>query len=104
MPDTCFTEQQVQDISYTLDSLYQLNEINDSIISEQKIIITKLHQLIELDSMQLNYKTQQVNLLKTNINLYIEREKQLAPKWYDNKIIWFSTGIITTMLIFQIAK
>ncbi len=39
-----------------------------------------------------------VRLLTENIDLYIEREKHLKPKWYDNKIIWFTTGIATTLL------
>ena len=43
LPDTCFTKQEIQDISYTLDSLYRLAEINDSIIKAQEKMI--LYQL-----------------------------------------------------------
>jgi hypothetical protein len=39
-----------------------------------------------------------VRLLNENIELYIEREKYLKPKWYNHKIIWFSAGIATTLL------
>jgi hypothetical protein len=35
IPDTCFTEQQILDISFTLDSLTELNDINDQIISDK---------------------------------------------------------------------
>jgi len=104
LPDTCFTAQQVKDISFTLDSLYQLNDINEKIILEQEFLINKQNKLIALDSIQLEYKTQQIDLLQKNVNLYVEREKRLQPKWYDNKAIWFGGGILTSILIFQVAK
>jgi hypothetical protein len=54
--------------------------------------------LIKLDSIQLVYKQQQIDLLETNINLYIEQQKKLQPNWYNNKTIWFAGGILTTIL------
>lgn len=104
IPDTCFTAQQVQDISYTLDSLYEINELNDSIIAEQSILIADQKRLIHLDELQLEYKTKQVSLLTDNIQMYIDREKYLKPKWYDSKALWFTGGILSTILIFQVAK
>jgi hypothetical protein len=95
--DTCFTEQEILDISFTLDSLYKVIDINDNIIIEQEFLIDKQSKLIELDSIQLSYKTQQIDLLQKNINLYVEREKRLQPKWFDNKAIWFGSGILTTL-------
>ena len=102
--DTCFTTDQIQDISYTLDSLYQLNDINDSIITHQTKLIGQQDHLIKLDSLQLEYKTNQVALLQDNISLYIEREKHFKPKWYDHKLIWYGLGVATSILIFEIIK
>jgi len=97
-PDTCFTEQQVHDISETLDDLYYQDSINQQIISQQKQIIAKQDEVMRLDSLQLRYNEQQIKLLETNIDLYVKKQKRLEPKWYDNKIIWFSAGILTTVL------
>lgn len=102
--DTCFTTQQILDISFTLDSLYVVCDINDKLIEEQRALISDQKHLINLDSLQINYLTTQSKLLKTNIDLYVEREKRLQPRWYDNKAIWFTGGILSTILIFQIAK
>ena len=102
--DTCFTEQEILDISFTLDSLYKVIDIGDNIILEQEFLIEKQSKLIELDSVQLSYKTQQIELLQKNVNLYVEREKRLQPKWYDNKTIWIGAGILTSLLLFQIVK
>ena len=98
MPDTCFTSEEIIDISETLDSLYYLDSVNNEIISQQETLISELETIIQLDSIQLLYTNKKVELLNDNINLYIKREKHLRPKWYDNKIIWFGSGILTTLL------
>ena len=97
-PDTCFTTQELNDISNTIDSLWQVDEINTNIISKQQLIIKKQQSVMYLDSIQIALQKQQVALLQTNIDLYVEREKRLQPKWYDNKIIYFTGGILTTVL------
>jgi len=96
--DTCFTEQQIHDISETLDDLYYKDSVNTQLLNQQTAVINKQDELIKLDSMQLVYKQQQIDLLETNINLYVEQQKKLQPKWYNNKALWFGAGIITTVL------
>lgn len=98
LADTCFTSNQIIEISNTLDSLYYLDSINNEIILDQEVLINDLEKIIKLDSIENLYLDKKNLFLEDNINLYIEREKLLKPKWYDNKIIWFSTGIVTTLL------
>ena len=96
-PDTCFTQQEIVDISYTLDSLYALDSINNAII-DKYVTLSKQHdELIKLDSLQLRYKDQQIALLQENIEIYIRRERYLKPKWYEAKGLWFTAGILTTL-------
>ena len=78
--DTCFTEKQIHQISETLDSLHYTDSVNNQIILQQTTL----------------YKQQQINLLKSNIDLYVERQKKLQPRWYDSKLLWFSSGILTS--------
>jgi hypothetical protein len=72
--------------------------LNNAIISKQHDLVKKYESVIQLDSLQLNYQKQQVELLQKNIDLYIQREKYFQPKWYDNKAIWFGSGIVTVFL------
>jgi hypothetical protein len=96
-PDTCFTQQEIVDISYTLDSLYALDSINNAII-DKYVTLSKQHEdLIKLDSLQLRYKDQQIVLLQENVEIYIRRERYLKPKWYEAKGLWFAAGIFTTL-------
>lgn len=97
IPDTCFTEQELNDISNTIDSLCQLDAVNNDIITKQKQLIAKQKSIMYLDSIQIVLQQQQVSLLQKNIDLYVEREKRLQPKWYDNKTIWYGLGIFTTL-------
>ena len=96
--DTCFTEEQIHDISETLDELYFQDSVNVELISQQEAIIKKQEELISLDSLQLVYKQEQIQLLETNINLYVEQQKKLQPKWYNHKVIYFGAGILTAVL------
>ena len=95
--DTCFTSKEIIDISETLDSLYYMDSINTEIISQQETLISDLETVIRLDSIELIYTNTKVKLLNENIDLYIQREKYLKPKWYDHKVIWFGTGILTAL-------
>ena len=97
MPDTCFTENEIIEISETLDSLYYLDSINTEIISQQETLISELEIIGKLDSIELLYTNKKIELLNNNIELYIQREKYLKPKWYDHKVIWFASGIITAV-------
>jgi len=107
-PDTCFTQQEIVDISYTLDSLFALDSINTALINKYVILSKQQDELIKLDSLQIRYKDQQIVLLQENVELYIRRERYLKPKWYEAKGLWFGMGIFTTLgsgiLINQILK
>ena len=96
--DTCFTSTEIVQISETIDSLYYLDSVNNKIILEQEVLISDLEKVIKLDSLENLYLSQKNKFLDENIDLYIEREKLLQPKWYDKKGIWFGAGILTTLL------
>ena len=98
VPDTCFTQQEIHDISNTLDSLWIADSINNNLISAQQTLIDSKTQLNRLDSLHIQFQNKKIELLEDNIKLYVEREKYLKPKWYDSKIIYFSSGILTAIL------
>ena len=60
--DTCFTEEQIHDISETIDSLYYLDSVNNDIIIKQDKLISSLDRLNKLDSLQKLYYQQQLLL------------------------------------------
>ena len=107
-PDTCFTQQELADISFVLDSLWTADDINNNLIKSYDTAFRTQSMLIKLDSVQLQYKNNQIKLLQENIDLYVSREKLLQPKWYDKKGLWYGAGFLsalgTGILINQLIK
>ena len=107
-PDTCFTQQELIEISNIIDSLVLADEKNTSIIAEYKILVTQQDTLIKLNTTQISYKDTQIKLLQDNIDLYVEREKSLQPKWYNKKSLWFGAGFASAfgvgILVNQLIK
>ena len=108
VPDTCFTQQELADISFVLDSLWAADDINNNLIKSYDTAFRTQSILIKLDSVQLQYKNNQIKLLQENIDLYVSREKLLQPKWYDKKGLWYGAGFLsalgTGILINQLIK
>ena len=96
-PDTCFTQQELADISFVLDSLWAADDINNKLIESYDTLLHTQNTLIKLDSVQLQYKDTQIKLLQDNINLYVAREKLLQPKWYDKKGLWYGAGFLSAL-------
>ena len=48
IPDTCFTKQEMQDILFTIDSLYELDDINQQIITKQDALVKELNLFCQL--------------------------------------------------------
>jgi len=107
-PDTCFTQQELADISFVLDSLWSAADINNKLIGSYDTLLNEQTSLIKLDSIQLQYKNTQIKLLQENIDLYVSREKLLQPKWYNKNTLWFGAGFLsalgTGILINQLIK
>ena len=65
---TCYTPEEEQNIELHISTLEQDNKLN-------------LEKIKELADM---------------IKLYNDLVKEVKPKWYENKWLWFSLGIICT--------
>ena len=103
VPDTCFTQQEIKDISFTLDSLWAVCDINDELIPQYKSLIEKQKEMIKLDSTQIEYQKQQTILLRENINLYVEKER-ITNKWYNNKYLWLGMGFVGGVFVDRLLK
>jgi len=92
---TTFSDQEI----VKLDSLIQYYEQNDSIQSQSISLLDNqlglYKQQVVLDSTLLFYKDQELELLNSRVSLYIELNKEIKPKWYDKKWIWFTLGCVT---------
>ena len=87
----CYTDEEAQNIELYITELEQ-NGSRDS------LIINNLNE-------QLQLYLQQTNIDSTIIENYIEQLKlkedlikELKPKWYDNKYLWYSMGVASMIV------
>jgi hypothetical protein len=92
-PDTCFTQSELADISFVLDSLWAADDINNELISKYRIQVLDQDSLIKLDSVQLALKDKEIALL----NGIVANYKKLEPKFLDKKGIWFGFGFLAAL-------
>ena len=57
-------------------------------------LVKEMDQQAHLDSLLLNAKDSQINLLKARDELNEKMVKLVEPKWYENTYIWLVVGFI----------
>ena len=79
-----------------LDSMMTWHEQNDSIQSQTIFLLDNqiglYKQQAMLDSTLLFHADQELSLLKDRVDLYVKLNKEIKPKWYDKKGLWFFIG------------
>ena len=100
---TCLSEEQTKEVFNGLKEL----EFKDS---TNTIIIGNLNDQIKLymeqhanDSLLIDLNKHKSLLLNDRIDLYNDLIKEVKPKWYENKWLWFTFGIIATATSVKLA-
>ena len=94
---SCFAQTTLTDDEVVkLDSIMTWYEQNDSIQGHTISLLDKQLELYQqqtvLDSTLLFYTNQELSLLKSRVDLYMKLNKEIKPKWYDIKGLWFFIG------------
>ena len=83
------TEEQVNNLFTQITECQKSDSLNTNYINLLEI------QQKELTLLNSDFKLKIENLDK-QILLQEDRIKEISPKWYDNKWIWYTLGILTT--------
>ena len=94
---SCFAQTTLTDDEVVkLDSIMTWYEQNDSIQGHTISLLDKQLELYQqqtvLDSTLSFYTNQELSLLKSRVDLYMKLNKEIKPKWYDKKGLWFFIG------------
>ena len=93
---TCLSEDEAINLANSLKSLEYRDSTNTEIISNLNGQIKLYMEQHANDSLLINLNEQKSILLNERIKLYNELVKEVKPKWYENKWLWFTLGVITT--------
>ena len=98
-----FSEEEVVNMGNKVKDLQTTVENQTEQLGIYGELIKKFENQTEIDSMLLSFKTQQVNILKDREVLYEKQIKLIKPKWYENKWLYFTFGVIATSTSIKLA-
>ena len=101
---TCLSEEQTINITNSLKELEFKDSTNTKIISNLNGQIKLYIEQHANDSLLISLNEKKSILLNDKIKLYNELVKQVKPKWYENKWLWFTLGAITTAGTLKLAS
>ena len=101
---TCLSEEETINITNSLKELEFKDSTNTTIISNLNGQIKLYLEQHANDKLLISLNEKKSVLLNDKIRLYDELVKQVKPKWYENKWLWFTLGAITTAGTLKLAS
>ena len=98
-----FTEDQVLGFTNAIKELELKDSLNVSLVMDLESQIKLYEENSVIDSMLIENKTNQINLLKDTTKLLEQKVKLVQPKWYENKWLYFTYGVLMTATSVKLA-
>ena len=98
-----FTEEEVLGFTNTIKELELKDSLNVSLVMDLESQIKLYEETSVIDSMLIANKTTQLNLLKDTNKLLEQKVKLVQPKWYENKWLYFTYGVVLTATSVKLA-
>ena len=98
-----FTEEQVLGFTNAIKELELKDSLNVSLVSDYEAMVKRLEATAAIDSMLIANKTTQIDLLKDTNKLLEQKVKLVRPKWYENKWLYFTYGVVLTATSVKLA-
>ena len=98
-----FTEEEVVTMGNKVKGLEQTVENQSEQLGIYEELMKKYENQAQIDSMLISFKTQQVDILKDREVLYEKQIKLVKPKWYENKWLYFTFGVVATSVSVKLA-
>ena len=101
---TCLSEEETSNLFNNIQECeFDLNntlKINDNLNNQIQLYEEKDNN----NKVWLDLHFQKNKLLNEQIDLYNDLVKQVKPKWYENKWLWFTIGVVTTAGTLKLAS
>jgi|TARA_R110000765_G_scaffold393953_1_gene487393 hypothetical protein len=99
---TTFTQEEALEMIKQRDAQWEGKiEKADSLISSQKVLMADYEGLVgtleeqaKLDSLLLNAKDKQIDLLHDRDKMNEKMVQLVKPKWYENQYLWLVIGFV----------
>ena len=98
-----FTEEEVFGFTNTIKELELKDSLNVSLVDDLESQLKLFEENSVIDSMLIANKTTQINLLKDTNKLLEQKVQLVKPKWYENKWLYFTYGVLMTATSVRLA-
>ena len=88
----CYTDEEAQNIELYIQELEQKDSLNVKI---QESLDKEIYMYIQQDSLSQSI----IKDMEHTIQLRDALIKEVTPKWYENKWLWFGIGVVGTAII-----
>jgi len=102
--EECFTGSEIQEIELHISTLEQSDSLNVIEIDKLKEMVKLYEEKDKNNKIWLDLQFRKTKLLDEQIKLYDDLVKQVKPKWYENKWLWFTIGVVTTAGTLKLAS
>ena len=92
--------EELEEFFLSLDTLRFQDSIKTVLISNLEAEIILYNNLSNQDSLIIDYKNQEIELLNEQINLYIDRLDQV-DKWYNKPWVGVTGGFVGTLILIR---
>ncbi len=99
----CLSDEDVINLRTSIMELENADSLNQKTIENLNSQIYMYIQKNNNDSLIINLQDEKINFLENRVELYEDMVKEVKPKWYDNKWLWFFGGIFVTTQSIKLA-
>ena len=99
----CLSDEDVKTLRTSILELENADSLNTEIIENLNSQIKMYMEKNVNDSLMINLQNQKINFLENKVDLYYDMVKEVKPKWYENKWLWFFGGIFVTTQSIKLA-
>ena len=99
----CLSDEDVINLRTSIMELENADSLNQKTIENLNSQIYMYIQKNNNDSLIINLQDEKINFQENRVELYEDMVKEVKPKWYDNKWLWFFGGIFVTTQSIKLA-
>ena len=94
-------QDELENFFLAIDTLKQQDSIKTILIADLELQLKNFKFLSEQDSLIIDYRKQEINLLKDQIKLYDDRLNQV-DKWYKKPWVGVVGGVVGTLITIHV--
>lgn len=100
----CFKKTEIVTLANKIQLLRDSVEYLQTIVNVQDTVIGLYVSRTDFYNQQLKNRNEVIDVCKKRSIELEKLNEELQPKWYDNKFLWFLSGIATTVGILLVAQ